>query len=81
VQKLFNRLIVNGVFLKIAWAKPQQLAGIDKLVLTPPVPPQHGSGNFYPSIDPERLGTVPQLGTSSSTTLITPIQPKWTEKS
>jgi len=81
VQKLFNRLIVNGVFLKIAWAKPQQLAGIDKLVMTPSAPPQHGSGNFYPSMDPERLGTVPQPGTTPATTTITPMQPKWTEKS
>jgi len=76
VQKLFNRLIVNGVFLKIAWAKPQQLA--EKLAASnlPPPPPQHGNSGYYPSMDPERLGAVPQQPAPLPPGPL-PTQPKW----
>jgi len=63
VQKLYNRLIVNGVFLRIAWAKPQQLyfgggAGEKSNNLPPPQNNQNNQ-SYYPSMDPERLGAVP----------------------
>uniref|UniRef100_A0A6B2L7P4 Pre-mRNA-splicing factor RBM22 n=1 Tax=Arcella intermedia TaxID=1963864 RepID=A0A6B2L7P4_9EUKA len=74
VQKLFNRLIVNGVFLKIAWAKPQQLIN-EQLSSSPP---SQSGGNFYPSMDPERMGSIPQGEVAPLPgTAPPPTQPKW----
>jgi pre-mRNA-splicing factor RBM22/SLT11 len=80
VAKLHNNLIVNGIFLRIDWAKAQQSTDRNVAPTTyenygynpatgqynyPPPPPGYlpppGYGyNYYPSMNPQRMGAIPQ---------------------
>jgi len=63
VAKLGGSLIVKGVFLKVAWAKPAYMN--ETLSVSSPLPrAERGS---YPSMDPERMGATIQETASSQT--------------
>jgi len=56
VQKYQNSLIIKGVYLKIAWSKPQDHQSKQPEIIQNPAIASKGS-NYYPSMDPERLGS------------------------
>jgi pre-mRNA-splicing factor RBM22/SLT11 len=74
-NKLHKNLIVKGVFLKVDWARPKDLgtdaamvattpttapeAPADPLNLIPPPPPGFAPV-VYPSMNPTRLGAIPE---------------------
>jgi len=54
-ESLHNNLDVNGISLKLSWAKPQR-----ENDYTPPPPGSYDYGEMvYPSMDPQRLGSAP----------------------
>lgn len=65
VAKFQSSLIIHGVFLKIAWAKPQQMGKEPSETTQNPVTVTRGQ-NYYPSMDPERLGSRPENKITSS---------------
>jgi len=81
ITKLYNNLIVNGVFLRLAWAKPHQL-GLTTQALALPAGGNSGTP-YYPSMDPERLGAKPEGGFTGIPTTTTqrsaPPKPNWDE--
>eukprot|EP01120_Amphizonella_sp_Union-15-10_P013454 TRINITY_DN6231_c0_g1_i1.p1 TRINITY_DN6231_c0_g1~~TRINITY_DN6231_c0_g1_i1.p1 ORF type:complete len:411 (-),score=72.13 TRINITY_DN6231_c0_g1_i1:111-1343(-) len=63
-QKLYNNLIINGVFLKIQWGKPQQ-KDPEKIPARPEIAPPGfyrapSSVPYYPSMNPQRMGSTPE---------------------
>eukprot|EP01121_Diplochlamys_sp_Union-15-3_P022765 TRINITY_DN9791_c0_g1_i1.p1 TRINITY_DN9791_c0_g1~~TRINITY_DN9791_c0_g1_i1.p1 ORF type:complete len:327 (+),score=61.69 TRINITY_DN9791_c0_g1_i1:63-983(+) len=58
-QKLYNNLIINGVFLKIQWGKPQQRDS-DHPLPDPSSLYGQPSAPYYPSMNPHRLGSTPE---------------------
>jgi len=80
-KKYQSNLIVNGIFLKIAWARPQQLnkpAPIENPALI------SRSSDYYPSMDSERLGARPEdkekeKKTTQSAATVSPVlnAPNW----
>jgi pre-mRNA-splicing factor RBM22/SLT11 len=88
-KKLHNNLIVKGVFLKIAWAKPTQTPVTNVAASLPQVSLVEGKGGkpYYPSMDPERLGSIPETGSTptvstqpSNNTTKNPHLPNWTSQ-
>jgi len=60
--KLQGSLIINGVYLKVAWAKSHQLLqpGRPGSDAQPSRSESYtGESSYYPSMDPERLGAIP----------------------
>jgi len=53
IKKYQSSVIINGVFLKIAWAKPSQrgIPGSENPALI------NRSADYYPSMDSERMGS------------------------
>jgi len=55
-DKLFNSLIIEGLQLRLSWAKPPKE---DNANMGPPPLPGFTNDNYYPSMDPQRLGSLP----------------------
>jgi len=51
-----SKLIIKGIFLRVAWAKPVQPKAPEAAPLSSAAVPPGAGRPFYPSMDPERLG-------------------------
>jgi len=78
--KLQGSLIISGVYLKVAWAKSHQLLQTRSEAQTSR-PESYTDSAFYPSMDPERLGAIPdedranKAKSQQPATGPTPVQP------
>jgi pre-mRNA-splicing factor RBM22/SLT11 len=54
-EQLHNNLIIDGISLKLSWAKPHR----EDYSSNPPPGYNNSNDDYYPSMDPQRLGSVP----------------------
>jgi len=78
INKLYSNLIVNGVFLRLSWAKPTQLSQTSQQLASDGGGASDSSRPYYPSMDPERLGTKPEQANTSAASGATVPKPNWT---
>jgi len=78
INKLYNNLIINGTFLRLSWAKPAQLGQSSQQLasLSAPTALDSSGRPYYPSMDPERLGTKPETSLTTAPTGSVP-KPNW----
>eukprot|EP01125_Pyxidicula_operculata_P007368 TRINITY_DN2508_c0_g1_i1.p1 TRINITY_DN2508_c0_g1~~TRINITY_DN2508_c0_g1_i1.p1 ORF type:complete len:396 (-),score=98.87 TRINITY_DN2508_c0_g1_i1:317-1504(-) len=70
LKQYFNHLIINGVFLKLSWAKPHDQS--EKTQPAPPINYDTSSSSYYPSMDPSRLGAPIENPDGASTNHTSP---------